>query len=728
MLKSLPPPIFGCILVLFLLAQKTNFSLPGQQSEKKQAIITVSVTPGKPANTFIPAQAFGAGVDGHEQGKIVPMLSPANVKAMRSAGFKPLTYRLRTELGIEAWHWNPKGQWSDPAHKQGYWTSDHRLGTPISVCYGYYLPRRGNTIDQANNDGYSRLDDGDLTSFWKSNPYLDRYFSGEDNATHPQWVVIDLGTSQPLNALRLVWGIPYARAYKVEYWNGSDDFYPEKNDPGEWREFPHGKIADGKGGNTLLRLSDEIISARFVRIVMSAASGTAPSGSHDVRDGLGYAIREVFLGRVDSTGQFTDVIKHGKTQQTQTRLYVSSTDPWHRAMDRDLKVEQPGLDLIFRSGLSSGMPVLMSLPLLFDTPENAVALMQYLKARNYPVKRVELGEEPDGQAIAPEDYAALYLQWVAKLHQVTPAVQAGGTSFQSIEVDYREWPENEDGRTWMSRFLDYLRSHQRLADFSFCSFEWYPFDDICAPTAPQLAEAPTLLKESLARLEQSGLSRQLPWLMTEYGYSAFAGEPEVRIEGELLAADIVGQFLTLGGAEAYWYGYEPNELINETGCSWGNNMLFTMDERGKIKHRLATYQGARLLTQQWVEPSNRQHLIYPASSDILNEKNQQIVTAYAVHRPDKKWSLLLINKDPKQAWSVRIQFHNTVTKLNSTWNGPIEVYQYSSAQYAWHPNQEKGHPIRNLPPDHRVLPNSSNMLIELPPYSLSIVRGNGPEE
>ena len=61
--------------------------------------------------------------------------------------------------------------------------------------------------------------------------------------------------------------------------------------------------------------------------------------------------------------------------------------------------------------------------------------------------------------------------------------------------------------------------------------------------------------------------------MTEYGYSVFAGRPEVDIEGALFNADTVGAFLSLGGAKPYLYGYEPNYLQDELKCSWGNLML-----------------------------------------------------------------------------------------------------------------------------------------------------------
>ncbi|MDQ3918651.1 MAG: discoidin domain-containing protein, partial [Acidobacteriota bacterium] len=621
-----PTPLRRTIL---LLATSALVACPSSLAEARGRVasrveagrgtITISYTPGRPSNVFTPSVALGAGVDGHEQGETDKMLGPRNVAAMLSAGLRPLSYRLRTELADEAWHWNDVGTWSDAQNRQGYWTSSDAPGPPISLSYGYRLPRRGNTIDQANDDGYSRLDDGDAGTFWKSNPYLDSHFTGEGDSQHPQWIVVDLGGPKPVNTLRVSWGEPYAARYRVEYavtggpaYEG-ESFNPE--DPGIWHPFPLAAHLRGRGGEESVRLAAYAVRARYVRVLLVESSHTAPRDSRDVRDRLGYAVREVALGWADARGRFSDQVRHGAARKEQSVMYVSSTDPWHREVDRDPRVEQPGVDRIFRDGLTNGLPALIPAGVLYDTPDNAAALLRYLVARRYPVAGVELGEEPDGQLASPETFAALYAQCSKALRRIDPSIQIGGPSLATITPFY-DGTKHFSEKDWLRRFVAYLKARGLIDAFNFFSFEWYPFDDVCGPRAPQLAEAPALLSDVMAGLRPGIIPGGTKTFLTEYGYSAYASEAEVGIEGALLNADTVGLFLTLGGDRAYFYGYEPNEVISEDPCTWGNNMMFGMDERGAIKFRTATYYAARLLAQEWAAPSDSPLEVFPALSDV----------------------------------------------------------------------------------------------------------------
>jgi hypothetical protein len=355
-------------------------------------------------NRCIPRKSLGGAVDGHERGECARILSDKNITEMLSAGLGPLTYRLRTELAGEVWHWNPRGSWSDEAGQRGYWTSSSSITSPINVSYGYRLPRRGNTIDQANNDGYSRICDGDENSFWKSNPYLDPYFTGENEDSHPQWIVIDLGTVKPVNSIRIQWGMPYARQFQIEYWTGNDPMHLHIDRSDDWRVFSKGLTTNSSGGDVTIRLSSSTIPAQFVRVRMTRSSATSTQSSEDIRDRLGFAVREIGLGQTNDAGHFEDYIRHNP-ERNQTIIYVSSTDPWHRAEDIDYKTEQPGLDFILQSKLTNRLPVLVPVGVLYDTPDNAVAEIRYLLARKYSLEGVELGEEPDGQWASPEDFA-----------------------------------------------------------------------------------------------------------------------------------------------------------------------------------------------------------------------------------------------------------------------------------------------------------------------------------
>jgi hypothetical protein len=647
------------------------------------------------------------------------MFTEKNIAEMRSAGFGPLTYRLRTELADEVWHWNPRGTWSDPVHQCGYWISDDSLAEPINLSYGYRLPRRGNTIDQANDDGYSRITDSNQDSFWKSNPYLDSHFTGESNNAHPQWVVIDLGAPKPVNSVRIHWGAPYALQYRVEYWSGNDPMHLHADRKDGWRLFQNGAANHGSGGDEWIRLCAKALPVRFVRVLMSSSSQTSAQFSGDIRDRLGFAIREIELGSIDAQGLFHDHVRHAPDRYEQTITYSSSTDPWHRAEDIDYKVEQPGLDFILRSMLTNGLPVLVPVGVLYDTPENATAEIHYLLRRNYDLEGIELGEEPDGQWASPEDYAALYIGLARRLAALNPKLKLGGPSLQNFDGQLLTWPDAAGNRSWMNRFLTYI--HAAGCSFDFFSFEFYPFDNICADAAPQLLKTPRRLDEMMTSLRTDGVPTTIPWLMTEYGYSVFAGRHEIDIEGALFQADTVGTFLTLGGSKPYLYGYEPNYLQDELKCSWGNLMMLQLNPDKDQLNRLSSYYAAQLITKEWMQPTNEMHDAFPINIKPSRIVLSSVVSVYAVHRPDNEWSLLAINKDPKRTARLNVEFNFAAEQRRTSFAGDVEVILFSRDQYLWHDDGPNGYPIRSLPPARHTQKASS--FYELPPYSLTVLRG-----
>lgn len=51
---------------------------------------------------------------------------------------------------------------------------------------------------------------------------------------------------------------------------------------------------------------------------------------------------------------------------------------------------------------------MIPIALIYNTPEDAAAEIQYLKKRNYPISYIEMGEEPDGHYMPPPKLRCLY--------------------------------------------------------------------------------------------------------------------------------------------------------------------------------------------------------------------------------------------------------------------------------------------------------------------------------
>jgi hypothetical protein len=668
---------------------------------------------------FDPDQALGSSMDILPTNLVDRVYSEAILKESLSAGWGPITYRQNTELTIAAWHWNPNGTWSDAAHQRGYFTGSAEPKDFLRDSFGYSLPHRGNTRSDASQGKYSRLTDGDPATYWKSNPYLTKRFTGEEDARNPQWIVIDFGTPQDIDAIRIAWANPYARKYSVQYWAGEDAF--EKPTDGLWILFPSGEVADGKGGTDTLRLSELPVQARFLRIWMTESSNTCDThGSEDPRNCVGYAVNEIYAGNLTESGEFIDLITHSPGQD-QTATTASSMDPWHTATDIEPSRDQTGFDLFFTSGITSKLSAMIPTSLLYGTPEDSAAEIAYIEKRAYPISYVEIGEEPDGKKTSPEDYGALYLQWATALHRVDPRLKLGGPVFEGVNEDIKVWPDAQGRTSWLGRFIDYLKERGRLQDLAFVSFEHYPFPP-CEINWSDLYREQELVKHILQVWREDGVPENVPLMITESNVSWALTEPMAENFAALWLADNAGSFLASGGAAFYHSPIQPEPL--RSGChGYGTYGNFVANEKLEIQQHTSQYFASQMINLEWVKHGAGVHLLFPAEADIKDDASHVLLTAYAVKRPDGEWSLMLINKDPSNAHALKIEFAGSSGKPAEHFTGPVTMVTFGAEQYVWHSEGPKSHADPDGPPVTNSLNVKSGESFSLPKASVTVLRG-----
>jgi F5/8 type C domain len=703
----------GCCIV-----QPSGVSAQGGPDivSQQPPIVRVDATPGHSINSFDPDSALGSSVDVLSRRDIDMVYSPHIIQESLSAGWGPITYRNNTELRMAAWHWTENGTWSDAAHRSGYFTGSTELKDPIRYILAYALPHRGFATSG------DRPLQGPNLSYWKSNPYLTSKFTGENDALHPQWVVVDLKAEKPVNAIRIAWASPYATKYQVEYWVGAGDALDFDSGPkGEWKVFASGLQTNAQAGNTTLKLADTPVSTRFVRVLMTESSNTCDEhGASDPRNCVGYAIQQVALGTIAGDGAFAEVVKD--PGEKRTTFCASSIDPWHSAEDVSDggPYQHTGFDLFFNSGITNNLPAMIPVTMLYGTPDDAAAQIAYIEKRGYRIGFIEMGEEPDGKHAMPEDYAALYLQWAAAIHKVDPRLKLGGPIFEGVNQDINVWPDAQGHTSWMGRFVDYLRTHGRLADLSFVSFEHYPFEP-CDITWKTLYTEPQLMKHILQVWRDDGVPKAVPLMVTENHLAAALTGPMTTIFAALWLADNVGSFFEGGGAAFYHSPIQPQGIQNSClgWASWSN---FVSNEHYDIKGYTSPYFAAHMINLEWVQHRAGVHSMFKSSVDIKDGDGNDLVTTYAVRRPDGNWSIMLVNRDETNPHTVRVVFDDSRNK-NASFSGPVAVVTFGSEQYVWINDGLNSHADPDNPPVATTVTASSGTMFTLPKASITVLRG-----
>lgn len=683
--------------------------------------VRVDVTPSK-ALAFDPDKAMGTSLDILPAKDFEKDFSEPIIKESLSAGWGPITYRQNTELTYNAWHWNPNGKWSDAKNKSGYFVGSAEPKEFLRESFGYRLTHRGTTRSDSGQFEFSRMTDGDPATYWKSNPYLTSKFTGEPDSANPQWVVIDFVLPQQINAIQIAWANPYATKYVVEYWTGKEDALT-KPLSGQWVKFPKGEVAAGTGGSKVQRLADLPMATRFVRIWMTDSSNTCDThGSSDPRNCVGFAISEISVGSFNTQGQFVDLVKHTPSQ-AQTMTQASSVDPWHTDKNIVSTRIQTGFDLFFKSGYTNHLPAMIPIAMIYVTPDDSAAELAYIEKRGYPVSYVEMGEEPDGAFMLPEDYAALYVQWAKALHKVDPKLKLGGPVFTGVNEDIKVWPDAQGRTSWLGRFLDYLKAHHAMDDLAFVSFEHYPLNP-CEINWSDLYREPQFVGSTLKAWRDDGVPANVPLMNTESNVSWSLTDPMQDLFAGLWLADSVGTFLEQAGPGGVYYHspIQPEPL--RPGCqAWSTYGNFVADQKLDIKQHTAQYFASQMLNLDWVKHGAGEHQLYPASSDLQDETKDVLISAYAVKRPDGPWSLLLVNKDPSNAHEVSISFENGGKPVTADFSGTVKMVTFGAAEYVWHSSGPTSHADPDGPPKRADVDWKAGQKVLLPKASVTVLTG-----
>jgi hypothetical protein len=272
------------------------------------------------------------------------------------------------------------------------------------------------------------------------------------------------------------------------------------------------------------------------------------------------------------------------------------------------------------------------------------------------------------------------------------------------------WPDANGRVSFLGRFLDYLKLHHRMNDFTFFSFEHYPpstsWDD--------LYREPEFVSHIVQVWKDDGLPADVPFFMTEGNMEGFGAAPDIR--KALWLADYLGSMMTAGASGTFYFHYVPTP---------GRPGPFLMiDEEYRLVGYPSQYFAAQMISSDWVQPIDATHRLFKASSDITDASGNVLVTAYPVERPDGSWAVLLVNRDPDHDHGIRVNFANAETRRDSFFSGTVAQTTFGQAQYQWRPDGEMGRADPDGPPLKSTVNGGADTVYRLSKESVTVLCGN----
>lgn len=633
-----PGPLFACLLACLG---------PGSL---RAAAATISINASSPVNTFIPLQAFGNNI-GYWDGRAG--LAAIGPKLLRAGNH---FFRFPGGSSSDDFHWNGVGSFD----ASGHWVSDDTA---------YAASWTGSETDRGTSSSYgvpSNLTDGDPGTRWLSN--------ADTDTPNAQWAYVDLGAAKTVNQLLILWSTPYATQFKVQAWAGAAGWPLPYNAPSDqWADCSSGLLA-GAGGSQAVTFT--AVSSQWFRVLCLASSASPAQ----------YSIAE--LTAFNGAAQVSvNVATSTNNSPDQSWGVVSSTDvATAKQQVQDLDFEG------FMAWLKAYSPMakpLITVNMGTGTPQEAAAWVHYANVvRGYGITDWEVGNEMEGNwetggPLNSNDYARRFIEYAQAMKAADPSIHVYGP----VSAGPYEEDDLLDGRYHIKAVVDRLAADaggDKAALLEGMDFHWYPLYGTAPTEAQSLA-----LNANMQQFAQTDLPAMLanhparatlPVLMTEFNVG-ISCPLTVHQSAGLWLADWLGSFVTQfgqRGSSHIWEALEAGDADSSvTGSSLGflngTNNAYLYQERAQA-------WAMQMLTQDWAIPGDvSAHTLVQAVS------SQGLLSAYADKRPDGVLSLLVINKDPVNAYNATISlagFSPNASAARWTWDG--SNYAWSTAALPYH--------------------------------------------